>query len=31
VGRSLLGHREGDEVLVTTPAAQLIYSIIEVK
>lgn len=31
VGRSLLGHREGDEVLVTTPAAQLRYSIIEVK
>ena len=31
VGRSLLGHREGDDVLVTTPAAQFTYPIIEVK
>ncbi len=31
VGKSLLGHREGDEVVVVTPAAQFMYKIIEVK
>ena len=31
VGRSLLGHREGEDVLVVTPAAQFTYRIIEVK
>lgn len=31
VGRSLLGHHEGDDVLVVTPAAQLTYRIIEVR
>lgn len=31
VGKSLLGHRAGDEVLVVTPAAQFTYRIIEVK
>jgi transcription elongation factor GreA len=31
VGRSLLGHHEGDDVLVVTPAAQFTYRIIEVK
>ena len=31
VGKSLLGHREGEDVLVVTPAAQFTYRIIEVK
>jgi transcription elongation factor GreA len=31
VGKSLLGHRAGDEVLVVTPAAQFTYRIIEVR
>jgi transcription elongation factor GreA len=31
VGRSLLGHREGDEVVVVTPAAEIHYRIVEVK
>jgi transcription elongation factor GreA len=31
VGRSLMGHHEGDDVLVVTPAAQFTYRIIEVK
>jgi len=31
VGQALLGHREGDDVLVVTPAAQFTYHIIEVK
>jgi transcription elongation factor GreA len=31
VGKALVGHREGDEVLVSTPAAQFSYRIIEVK
>ena len=31
VGRSLMGHREGDHVVVTTPAAEFVYRIIEVR
>ncbi len=31
VGKALLGHREGDEVVVTTPAAKIHYHIVEVK
>ena len=31
VGKSLLGHRQGDDVLVATPVAQFTYTIIEVK
>jgi transcription elongation factor GreA len=31
VGKALLGHREGDDVIVTTPAAQIHYRIVEVK
>ena len=31
VGRSLLGHRAGDDVVVTTPAADFTYRIVEVK
>ena len=31
VGKALMGHREGDDVLVVTPAAQFTYRIIEVK
>ena len=31
VGKSLLGHHEGEDVLVVTPAAQFTYRIIEVK
>jgi len=31
VGKSLIGHRQGDDVQVTTPAAQFTYRIIEVK
>jgi transcription elongation factor GreA len=31
VGRSLLGHREGDDVLVTTPSARFTYHIVEVR
>ena len=31
VGKALLGHREGDDVVVVTPAAQIHYRIIEVK
>jgi len=31
VGKSLLGHRQCDEVLVATPVAQFTYTIIEVK
>lgn len=30
VGRALLGHRAGDEVVVATPAAQIHYRIVEV-
>ncbi len=31
VGKALLGHREGDDVIVATPGAQIHYRIIEVK
>jgi len=31
VGKALLGHREGDDVVVATPAAQIHYRIIEVR
>ena len=31
VGKALLGHRAGDEVIVTTPGAQIHYRIVEVK
>jgi transcription elongation factor GreA len=31
VGKSLLGHHEGDDVQVVTPAAQFTYRIVEVK
>jgi transcription elongation factor GreA len=31
VGKALIGHREGDEVVVTTPAAEFRYRILEVK
>ena len=31
VGRALIGHREGDDVVVTTPAADIHYRIIEVR
>lgn len=31
VGKALIGHREGDDVLVATPAAQFTYRILEVK
>jgi transcription elongation factor GreA len=30
VGRALLGHRAGDEVIVTTPAAEIRYRILEI-
>jgi transcription elongation factor GreA len=31
VGRALIGHREGDEVVVSTPAADIHYRVIEVR
>jgi len=31
VGKALIGHREGDDVVVATPAAEFVYRIIEVK
>ena len=31
VGRSLIGHRAGDDVTVTTPAAEFVYRIVEVR
>jgi transcription elongation factor GreA len=31
VGRALLGHRDGEDVVVATPAAEFTYRIIEVK
>jgi len=31
VGKAMLGHREGEEVVVTTPAAKLTYRIVEVR
>ena len=31
VGKALLGHRAGDDVIVTTPAAQIHYRIVEIE
>jgi transcription elongation factor GreA len=31
VGKALIGHRQGEEVVVTTPAARIHYRIVEVK
>ncbi len=31
VGKALIGHRQGDDVVVTTPAAQIHYRILEVR